>query len=175
MTATSDEARKLRDADITWRDTIEREDEGRVRDLVAATGFFTADEIEIAAELVRERLAKGAASGYEFILAETDGRLAGYACFGLIPGSDVSHDLYWIAVQPEMHGRGIGSQVMRRVEAAVRQSGGDKLYADTSSTEKYDATRAFYVSQGFREAALLADFYREGDGKVIFEKRLRRL
>ncbi|MFN3867470.1 MAG: GNAT family N-acetyltransferase [Hyphomicrobiaceae bacterium] len=172
MKCGDDRPAKVHDADIAWRDFITEADETRVRDLVAATGFFTPEEIEIAAELVRERLAKGAPSGYEFVMAELAGRLAGYACYGLIPGSDVSHDLYWIAVQPELHGRGIGNLLMRRVEAAVRQAGGDKLYADTSSTEKYDATRAFYISQGFREAAMLADFYRDGDGKVIFEKRL---
>ncbi len=163
---------KIALADITWRHGVTAEDEARVRDLVAATGFFTADEVEIAAELVRERVEKGEASGYEFILAEMRGALAGYACYGPIAGSDVSHDLYWIAVQPEWRGRGIGDLVMRRVEVAVRESGGRLLYADTSSSDTYAATRAFYLAQGFREAAMLAGFYRENDGKVIFEKRL---
>ncbi len=163
---------KVQEGEITWRTDVAADDEGRVRDLVAATGFFTADEVEIAAELVRERVLKGAASGYEFVLAEMRGALAGYACYGPIAGSDLSHDLYWIAVQPEWRGRGIGDLVMRRVEAAVQGLGGRLLYADTSSSEKYAATRAFYLAQGFREAALLTDFYRAGDGKVIFEKRL---
>lgn len=157
---------------IQWRDFVTAEDEERIRSLVAATGYFTADEIEIAAELVRERVKRGAASGYEFIIAETGGALAGYACFGPIAGSDVAHDLYWIAVDPRFKGRGIGDVTMRRVEAAVKAAGGKTLYADTSSTAKYQPTRAFYLAEGFRQVALLADFYRQGDGKVIFEKRL---
>jgi len=157
---------------IVWRDFVSTEDEERIRSLVAATGYFTADEIEIAAELVRERVARGAASGYEFVLAEIGDRLAAYACHGQIAGSDVSHDLYWIAVAPEWHGRGLGHLVMTRVELAVRAAGGRQIYADTSSSSKYARTRAFYLAEGFRQQALLPDFYRRGDGKVIFEKRI---
>lgn len=163
---------KIAAGEIAWRDRVTSADEARVRELVALTGFFTAEEIEIAAELVRERLARGAESGYEFVLAEMGGKLAGYACHGPIAGSDVSHDLYWIAVHPELFGRGIGEIVLRRVEEAVRAAGGRLLYADTSSSGKYAATRAFYTAQGFRQAAVLADFYRAGDGKVVFEKRI---
>lgn len=166
------ERSKVEPGDIQWRDFIRAEDEERVRRLVAATGFFTPDEIDIAAELVRERVAKGAPSGYEFITAEIGEQLAGYACYGPIAGSDVAHDLYWIAVQPEWRGRGIGELIMRRVEEAVRGKGGRQVYADTSSSTKYAATRAFYLAQGFKQAALLEDFYRKGDGKVIFAKRV---
>jgi len=54
----------------------------------------------------------------------------------------------------------------------VRGKGGRQVYADTSSSTKYAATRAFYLAQGFKQAALLEDFYRKGDGKVIFAKRV---
>ncbi|MCB1504308.1 MAG: GNAT family N-acetyltransferase [Hyphomicrobiaceae bacterium] len=163
---------RFSDTQIVWREFVTSDDEERVRSLVAATGFFTADEIEIAAELVRERVEKGTASGYEFIMAEVADKLAGYACFGPIAGSDLSHDLYWIAVASDVRGHGIGHLIMRKVEAAVKTRGGRIVYADTSSSAKYAATRAFYIAQGFRQQALLPDFYRRGDGKVIFEKRL---
>ena len=163
---------KVDAGEISWRDFVKADDEERVRRLVAATGFFTPDEIEIAAELVRERVGKGAASGYEFITAEVGDQLVGYACYGPIAGSDISHDLYWIAVSPESRGRGIGHLIMARVVEAVRASGGKLIYADTSSSPKYAATRAFYLAQGFKQQALLPNFYRLGDGKVIFERRL---
>ena len=44
--------------------------------------------------------------------------------------------------------------------------------AETSSTERYAPTRTFYLRSGFREVANIADFYRAGDGKVVYEKRL---
>ena len=117
-------------------------------------------------------MARGAASGYEFLIAQIGDRVAGYAWYGPIAGSDVSQDLYWIAVSPEWRGRGIGAFIMRKVEDAVRAQGARQIYADTSSSAKYAETRRFYLSQGFRQQALLPDFYRPGDGKVIFTKRI---
>ena len=143
-----------------------------VRELVTGTGFFTPAEIAIAAELVEERLQKGLASGYEFVFAVRAGALQGYACFGETPGTEGTFDLYWIVVQNRAQGMGFGRQILAQVEAALARRCARQLYAETSSTEKYAPTRAFYLRTGFREAARLADFYRPGDSKVIYEKRL---
>lgn len=155
-----------------WRDAVRVDDVEQVRRLVAATGFFSAEEIGIAAELVTERIEKGRISGYEFVMAEEQGKLVGYSCYGLIPGSETSYDLYWIAVHPDAQSHGLGRRILERTENAIRRRGGDQLYADTSGSEKYVPTRAFYERTGFHKAAELADFYRVGDGKVIFMKRL---
>ncbi|MDA1097849.1 MAG: GNAT family N-acetyltransferase [Proteobacteria bacterium] len=162
----------LNTAALVWRDSVSADDVNRIRSLVGATGYFSADEIAIAAELVEERMAKGRRSGYEFLLAELDGRLVGYTCFGKIDGTEGSFDLYWIAVDPELQGNGLGRLIMDRTEAAMRLMGAISVYADTSSSERYSSTRMFYVSMGFHEQALLEDFYSKGDGKVIFEKVL---
>jgi hypothetical protein len=61
---------------------------------------------------------------------------------------------------------------LRATEAAVIALGGRSLYAETSSRPLYAPTCGFYHGCGYREAALLADFYGPGDGKVIFEKQL---
>lgn len=157
---------------LVWRDAVTTDDVGRIRSLVSATGYFTADEIAIAAELVEARLQNGISSGYEFILVERDDRLLGYACFGKIDGTDGSFDLYWIAVEPEAQGQNLGRLILERAEDAMRSMGAISVYADTSSTDKYRSTRGFYLSTGFHEQARLEDFYRKGDGKVIYEKAL---
>jgi GNAT superfamily N-acetyltransferase len=143
-----------------------------VRALVAATGFFSAEEIAVAAELVEERLAKGPASGYEFRFADAAGALAGYSCFGLIPLTRASYDLYWIVVAPSTQRHGLGRRLLAATEAAVAALGGERLYAETSSRPLYAPTRGFYRGCFYREAASFADFYAPGDGKVVFEKRL---
>src|SRR3546814_21022110 len=84
--------------------------------------MFSAEEIAIAEELVQERVAKGRASGYEFVLLEENGSLLGYACYGPIPGSVTSHDLYWIAVHPARQGRGFGHRILARPAAAMRRA-----------------------------------------------------
>ena len=78
-------------------------DVSTVRRLVADTEFFRDDEVEIAVELVQERLTRGAASGYEFLFGEHRGEVIGYTCFGPIPATQSSYDLYWIAVSPRAH------------------------------------------------------------------------
>jgi len=143
-----------------------------VRALVAATGFFSPEEIAVAAELVEERLTEGPASGYEFRFADEPGRLAGYSCFGLIPLTAASYDLYWIVVAPSTQRRGLGRRLLAATEAAVASLGGQRLFAETSSRPLYAPTRGFYLGCGYREAARFDDFYAPGDGKVVFEKRL---
>jgi ribosomal protein S18 acetylase RimI-like enzyme len=143
-----------------------------VRRLVRATGFFSAEEQTIAVELVEERLAKGAASGYEFLFAERGTDALGYACFGRVPLTQASFDLYWIVVRPEAQGSGIGRLLLTATEQAVAAAGGTALYAETSSREQYAPTRGFYRRTGYSVIAEFPDFYAPGDGKVVFVKRL---
>jgi acetoin utilization deacetylase AcuC-like enzyme/GNAT superfamily N-acetyltransferase len=157
---------------LEWRSAVMADDVGRVKALVASTGFFNGAEVEIAGELVTERLTNGVRSGYHLILAERGSGLVAYACYGPIAGTHGSYDLYWIAVSPEEQRRGLGGQVFARAEAAMRKTGARHLYADTSSSDKYKPTRDFYARMGFREAARLADFYGPGDGKIIYVKEL---
>lgn len=156
----------------SYREEVSAADVAWVREVTARTGYFTAEEVDIAAELVDERLRRGAASGYEFILAEAGSSLVGYACYGAIAGTERSWDLYWIVVEPGLQGRGLGSRILERVEAKVGAAGGGLVWVETSSTERYVPTRRFYERAGYRCAAVLDDFYREGDGKVIYVKRV---
>ncbi|MFN4089308.1 MAG: GNAT family N-acetyltransferase, partial [Alphaproteobacteria bacterium] len=155
-----------------WRTEPAEADIDAVRRLVASTGFFTAEEIDIAAELVAERVRRGPASGYHFVVASRDGRLVGYACFGDIPGTTGRHDLYWIAVDPDLQGLGLGREILRRAEEEATRQGAARLYVDTSTSARYAPTRAFYRRAGYRLAAELPDFFRDGDGKAIFVKTL---
>ncbi len=157
---------------LVWRDAVRPEDVERVRQIVAGSEMFTAAETGIAVELVLERIEKGRLSGYDFILVERGGTLLGYACYGPIPGTESAFDLYWIVVNRDSQGRGLGRQILERTEAAVRRKKGTRLYADTSSSERYRPTRSFYENNGFKKAAELSDFYRVGDGKVVYVKEL---
>jgi len=155
---------------LEWRSAVMADDVGRVRSLVASTGFFNAAEVDVAADLVTERLSKGIRSGYHFILAERGRGLVAYACYGPIEGTQGSFDLFWIAVAPEEQGKGLGPQVLARAETAMRKAGAKRIYVDTSSSDHYAPTRGFYQRMGFEEEARLPDFYAPGDSKVIYVK-----
>jgi ribosomal protein S18 acetylase RimI-like enzyme len=157
-------------AEVTWREEPRLSDREIVRDMVVASGFFSEAEIEVAVELVQERLNKGLSSGYYFLFAERKGDVIGYSCFGPIPCTVESYDVYWIALKNELRGGGLGRQILKRVENRVREMGGKRIYVETSSRDQYKPTQSFYRSCGYREEAVLKDFYSPGDHKVIFLK-----
>lgn len=157
-----------------FRTGLRAGDSDAVRALVQATGFFSAEEVDVAVELVDEAGTKGSAAGYEFVFADApgDGALLGYACFGPIPATASSYDLYWIVVAPNQQGRGLGRKLIREAERAAAGMGATRMYVDTSGRGQYAPTRAFYEAAGYHRAAVLEDFYAPGDAKVIYAKDL---
>lgn len=143
-----------------------------VRRIVTSTGFFRPDEIDIAAELVEERLDQGLeTSGYHFVFADSEGSAVGYACFGPIPCSLTSWDLYWIAVDATAQRGGLGRALLEAAEASILAQGGKAIYIETSAKSQYDATRFFYEACGYVLEHVFADFYAPGDGKAVYSKR----
>jgi ribosomal protein S18 acetylase RimI-like enzyme len=159
-------------ASIIFRENVLPGDPGTVREIVASTGFFYDHEIAVAVELVDERLQKGLPSGYLFLFAEQDGRTVGYSCFGEIACTSGSYDLYWIAVHDEFRNRGIGKILLEKTEALIAGRQGRAVWVETSGQEKYSPTRKFYLRFGYKEEAVLRDFYGANDDKVIYVKRL---
>lgn len=157
---------------LTYRESVRPEDAEAVRRIVSSTGYFNDEERAIAVELVEERLDRGEASDYHFLFAERGGRMLGYTCFGPIPATRFSWDLYWIAVDGEQRGGGIGRRLIERTERIIARRGGRRVYAETSGRAQYESTRGFYRACGYVEEAILAEFYAPGDAKHFFVKEL---
>jgi len=161
---------------MRWRYEVRATDATAVRRLVAATGFFSAAEEDVAVELVEEALARGyAGSGYAFVFRDDSsrpGELLGYSCFGPIPATESSFDLYWIAVAPSGQRHGFGRRLIRESERRALESGATRMFVDTSGRAQYAPTRAFYERMGYSEEARLRDFYAPGDDKVIYARDL---
>ncbi|MBN2172635.1 MAG: GNAT family N-acetyltransferase [Bacteroidales bacterium] len=149
-----------------------KKDSQAIRKMVADTGFFRTDEIEIAVELVDERLEKSLESGYLFFLAETDNILVGYTCYGLIPCSLLSWDLYWIVTRREYQGKGIGATLLKLTEEDIKNRGGKNVVIETSSKDLYKSTQQFYYSNGYTLKGRYEDFYDYGDDKLVYIKRM---
>lgn len=143
-----------------------------IREIVTSTNFFHDYEIDVAVELVQERLAKGQESGYNFLFVETSGRTVAYSCFGLIPCTESGFDLYWIVVHNNFRNLGIGKKLLGLTEQAIIDIGGTAIYAETSSRPLYAPTRKFYLLNNYVEAARLHDFYKQDDDKLIYVKKL---
>ena len=144
----------------------------RLAELLVDTGAFHADEVEVALSLFDLSSAAPGASDYEFVGAFEDDRLVGYACFGATPGTDGTFDLYWLAVDPVVQGRGIGRSLVRAVEEKLIGRGGRLLVVETSSRPDYESTRRFYARSGYTEAARVRDFYAPADDRILLTTRL---
>jgi ribosomal protein S18 acetylase RimI-like enzyme len=157
---------------LTYRDAVKKSDIEIVERLVTSTGVFNEAEVEIAIELVEDRLERGNDSEYFFVFAEENGVMLGYSCYGTISASDARYDLYWIAVDKTLHRRGIGRLLLAETEKKIRAAGGKRIYVETSSIPKYEPTRSFYAKSGYALASRLTDYYRDGDDLCIFMKSL---
>lgn len=165
IAVSSDETRRL-------RDTLEPKDCEAIEILVRGTGFFSEAEVDIARELVEEYFDKGSLSGYHFVLCDIDEKLAAYACYGPIPGTLSSFDLYWIAVDRAFQRRHLGRFVLAHVEKCIQAMGGTRVYIDSSGRSSYRPTQAFYLSQGYAIEAVFDNFYGPSDPKIVYLKQL---
>ena len=77
-----------------------------------------------------------------------------------------------IAVLPSEQGSGHGGAIAGHLEALLKDRGERILIADTSGTDDFARTRAFYRKQGYAEEARIRDFWAEGDDKIVFWKSL---
>ena len=128
------------------------------------------DAAAVALELVDDALGS-TKSDYWFKVAEVEGQLGGYICYGPTPMTEGTFDLYWIVVDPGNHRRRIGMQLMDATEAVIRDHGGAMIIVETSSRDDYGPTRAFYEALLYDQAAHIADYYAAGDDLIVFTKR----
>jgi ribosomal protein S18 acetylase RimI-like enzyme len=162
-------------AEVAARDSlrirgVRREDLEGILALGRRTGVFTSQEIGVVKELVEMELGRPRQRDYHSFVAETQDRVVGFTCYGPVPMTDRAYDLYWIFVHPSYQGRAIGSALLAEVEKAVVKTGGRMLLVDTSSTRHYLPARRFYKNHGFRKAAEIKDYYREGDSRLTYVK-----
>ena len=144
-------------------------DRGRIEEVSRAVGVFREDEIPVALEVF-----DGAVAGspdYLALGAEMDGRLAGWICWGPTPCTLGTFDLYWMAVDPALHGAGVGTALLHAMEA--RLAGVARLVVvETAGRPDYAPTRAFYEARGYRAVSRIPDFYAPGDDQVVYVKSL---
>jgi len=153
---------------------MEARDKAPVLGLIRATGFFTADEVGVAEELMDVYLGRPGQKDYHVVVVENEANdVAGYMTWGPTPLAEDAYDIYWMAVAPSEQGRGRGKELVRWLEDEVRGRAGRLVIIETSSQPKYHGTRQFYIDLSYREVARIPDFYRPGDDRVIYAKYFR--
>ena len=139
--------------------------------------MFTVDEVDFFDEMLRGSLDRSL-PGHRWLVAESaDGVVVGAAQFAPEPFADRMWNLYFIAVDQDHQGAGIGHELMACVERDLTGRGPTEartLIVETSSTDGYRNARRFYAGLGYDEDARVRDFYGPDDHKVVFWKALNR-
>jgi len=152
---------------------LARSDREAIEAVVRGVDRFPEPEIAVAMELVDLGLSDDP-RGYFFVIAERQGRLVGYACWGRAAMSPAVFDLYWIVVDGTSQGAGVGRALLAHVEREVRREEGISLLIETEGSPPYEAARRFYLAAGYAEVGRVGDFYGPNKDKVLFSKRLDR-
>lgn len=147
-------------------------DKPPVMSLLRQTRFFTEEEVHVAEELIDIYLNDDRQTDYRLVVIEHEQTVVGYLCYGPAPLTRGTFDLYWIAVSPDFQGHGLGKQLLSWLENKVQEEHGRLVMIETSSQEKYHATRAFYLKTRYQECARIADYYQPGDDRMIYVKYL---
>ncbi len=151
------------------------DEEEAIRALAERCGVFRSEEIETLMEIFREACAKGfEGSGYHFRVwsDQEEGAPRGLICYGHRPLTRWSWDLYWLLVDPAAQRQGIGTALLRAMEAHIQGVGGRWILVETATAPAYAPARRFYERHGFRLLAVVEDFYDEGEGLAIYIKGL---
>lgn len=151
--------------------SCEARDTQPLTEMAERTGVFKPLEIVAFREVLDDYHAFQERDGHRAVCLEVDGRLLGMAYFAPAAMTDRTWYLWWILVEKSDQSRGLGSQLIRFAEQAIQQEAGRLLLIETSSLPHYGPTRAFYVKNGYQPAAVIPDYYTDGDDLVVFSRR----
>jgi D-alanine-D-alanine ligase len=148
-------------------------DRARIEEITRAVGLFREVEIPVALEVFDGAVEGAATDSYQAMGAELDGRLVGWISWGPTPCTLGTYDLYWMAVDPDQQGNGIGSALLAEMERRLAYRA-RLILIETAGRPDYADTRAFYQGRGYEPVATIPDFYAPGDDQVVFVKAVRR-
>ena len=151
---------------------VEKKDKTAIISIIKRTENLTQAEVSCAIELLEAYLSGRDKGDYRSVCAADKGAPLGYACYGADGIATGVYDVYWVIVDPKQRGKGMGKLLMRHIEALLHKAGARKMIVETSSLSTYEAARGFYEGAGFAKEAVLKDFFKPGDDKLIYVKNL---
>ena len=153
------------------RATLESETDV-LKAIANGTQVFKPMEIDALGEVLDDYHAGLHREGHKAVTFEQEGKPIGFAYYAPTAMTDRTWHLYWIFVDKKTHAKGIGTRLLHHAEHDIKSAGGRLFLIETSSLPSYEPTRKFYLKHNYDQAAVIRDFYADGDDQVIFRKRL---
>ena len=144
------------------------EDVAALKKVIDRTGLFPSDLLDA---MIAPYLSGNDAG--EIWLTHDDGAQTGLLYCALERMTEGTWNTLLIAVDPGFHRQGVGSALTAVVEKILQERGAHLLLVETSALPEFEQARQFYRSRRYTQAALIREFYRQGEDKIIFQKALR--
>lgn len=80
--------------------------------------------------------------------------------------------IHWILVDKEFQNKGIGKELIEKAELNIKQKDGRLIIIETSFTNSNRDVCNFYEKCGYIPCAIVPDYYKDGDSKVVYLKRV---
>jgi ribosomal protein S18 acetylase RimI-like enzyme len=148
-------------------------DREMLHSMILKTQVFSREEINVAMELIDIVLKEPNQEDYKIhCMTNDEDQAMGYICYGPVPMTQGTFDLYWIVVDPRWQRQGVGSGLLHFLEEVARGRGGRMILIDTSSTPQYEKAQKLYLRHGFQEVARVPDYYHPGNDRITFCKKI---
>ncbi|MDA3904941.1 MAG: GNAT family N-acetyltransferase [Bacteroidales bacterium] len=86
--------------------------------------------------------------------------------------TDGTYNLLAIGVSQDSQRNGVASEMMKYIEQLLKNKDGRILIVETSSDDAQIGARNFYKKIGYTQAAVIKDFWKDGEDKIVFWKKL---
>lgn len=146
-------------------------DKDEMNELFASINLFQPEELEFMAELVDNYFKGDLGEGHYWIVNDDKG-LTSAAYYAPESFGQNVYNLYFIGVLPDKQGQGTGSLMLKYVENHLRELKQRLLLVETSGVASFEKTRYFYLKNDYEKEAVIREYYKEGDDKVIYRKKL---
>lgn len=96
----------------------------------------------------------------------------GFIAFAKRPLTEGTWDIYWIAVNSQLHSQGVGTRLIQYAEEYIKtwDKQANLIILETSGREGYNKERKFYEKNGYTNLVEIKDFYKQNDSLCIFGK-----
>jgi ribosomal protein S18 acetylase RimI-like enzyme len=148
--------------------TIEEQDLIHLKAVIDSNGLFPSDLLD---DMTNDYFSNEATTDI-WLTKEIDNVPIAVAYCAPERMTEGAFNLYLIAVDKNLQGKGIGADIMTYVENLLLETGGRILIVETSGLPEFELTRKFYDKLGYTREAVIREFYQEGEDKVVFWKKL---
>ena len=140
----------------------------KIKEVVDSSGLFPSEYLD---EMISDYLSNPDTDEIWFTRIENETPIAiGYCVPEQLTES--TYNLLAIGVLTEWQGKGIAGEMMKYIELLLKEKGGRILIVETSSDDAQIAARNFYKKIGYTQEAVIRDFWKEGEDKIVFWKKL---